>query len=464
MNLNCDKRDTCVNFDKLSPMCMESGLHKCVERFKQIDWGEGIQLAVSIAQKEYQRWVDSAGENINRESFEAENVYNESIRKLKKEESMEKKCETCTYDDLDICQGPCFACHEYSAWELEKGCQNCNDGPSSMACSGERSCVGNSMWNSKTEKNCETCGNCEGGIECVPGGVSRGICTRWKPEEKKCETCAHEKDDSCSELTCGGVYPSLWEPKKEEREMEKKCSNCGRCGAPDCHVNACYEYEKWEPETPKTYKQLKPISLEALWNAQTDHECAEFLAEWAVFMNTVIRTDSNVNFSAKWNSRMYRLFMRVINGHFHGPTWIGFMERHGFIEEENVKPPLGITPRFINDEKRHDEISLAITRYVSANKEFPAEWRDEYNEIFERLRHTEAGKGEQKRTETMVSPHNESGIIAAAREMKKYMEAVDKYNLDNIQDGHGQSHKRYMSDSFFSGFYAGRNYERDKRR
>ncbi|HUS49076.1 MAG TPA: hypothetical protein VMZ91_02870 [Candidatus Paceibacterota bacterium] len=51
---------------------------------------------------------------------------------------------------------------------------------------------------------------------------------------------------------------------------------------------------------------------------------------------------------------------------------------------------------------------------------------------------------------------------AAQKEAKEYGEAIDIYGLDNIEDGWGQDHKRYMIDAFFSGFYAGRDYQRDK--
>jgi len=50
---------------------------------------------------------------------------------------------------------------------------------------------------------------------------------------------------------------------------------------------------------------------------------------------------------------------------------------------------------------------------------------------------------------------------AAHKEAKEYRKAIDKYGLDNIEDGWGQDHKRYMIDAFFSGFYAGRNYYKD---
>lgn len=49
------------------------------------------------------------------------------------------------------------------------------------------------------------------------------------------------------------------------------------------------------------------------------------------------------------------------------------------------KPPLGITPRFILDEERREEILLAMNRYIYENKRIPSEWLDELNEINDRL-------------------------------------------------------------------------------
>ena len=47
---------------------------------------------------------------------------------------------------------------------------------------------------------------------------------------------------------------------------------------------------------------------------------------------------------------------------------------------------------------------------------------------------------------------------AARKAAKEYEKAIDECRLDKIDDGWGQSHKRYMLDSFYSGFYAGRDY------
>ncbi len=51
---------------------------------------------------------------------------------------------------------------------------------------------------------------------------------------------------------------------------------------------------------------------------------------------------------------------------------------------------------------------------------------------------------------------------AAQEAAKEYKKAIDKYKLDEIEDGHRQSRKRYMIDSFFAGFYAGRDYQKER--
>lgn len=55
-----------------------------------------------------------------------------------------------------------------------------------------------------------------------------------------------------------------------------------------------------------------------------------------------------------------------------------------YIKYQPEKPPLGITPRFLLDEKRMDEIASGIARYTSVYKPIPSEWIEEYNELAER--------------------------------------------------------------------------------
>ncbi|GAG78626.1 unnamed protein product, partial [marine sediment metagenome] len=58
-------------------------------------------------------------------------------------------------------------------------------------------------------------------------------------------------------------------------------------------------------------------------------------------------------------------------------------------------------------------------------------------------------------TKNMIWTRDEK---AAHKANKKYVKAIEEYGLDKINDGWGQTTKRYMSDAFFAGFYAGRDY------
>ena len=61
---------------------------------------------------------------------------------------------------------------------------------------------------------------------------------------------------------------------------------------------------------------------------------------------------------------------------------VGFMDRKGI---DMSKPPIGITPRWLLDERRKTDIELAIKRYIKASYPIPIEWVEELNEIYERL-------------------------------------------------------------------------------
>jgi hypothetical protein len=51
-----------------------------------------------------------------------------------------------------------------------------------------------------------------------------------------------------------------------------------------------------------------------------------------------------------------------------------------------IKPPLGITPRFILEEKRLQEIIEGIDRRVKATYEIPIEWIEEYNMLVNKIK------------------------------------------------------------------------------
>lgn len=53
--------------------------------------------------------------------------------------------------------------------------------------------------------------------------------------------------------------------------------------------------------------------------------------------------------------------------------------------KENIKPPLGLTPKYIWEEKRLQEISEAIGRYAAISAQIPQEWLEEYNELAEKI-------------------------------------------------------------------------------
>ena len=48
------------------------------------------------------------------------------------------------------------------------------------------------------------------------------------------------------------------------------------------------------------------------------------------------------------------------------------------------KPPLGVMPRDIWDQKRKEELAEAMARYLEAGMKIPTEWIEEYNEISDR--------------------------------------------------------------------------------
>ena len=57
-----------------------------------------------------------------------------------------------------------------------------------------------------------------------------------------------------------------------------------------------------------------------------------------------------------------------------------------FFEKVNnihKKPPLGLEPKYIHDEKRIDEIKEAMRRYIDAGIEAPKSWWEELMDLLE---------------------------------------------------------------------------------
>jgi hypothetical protein len=49
--------------------------------------------------------------------------------------------------------------------------------------------------------------------------------------------------------------------------------------------------------------------------------------------------------------------------------------------QEDVKPPLGLIPKWIREKERLDEVQEAILRYYNSGLEIPIKWVIEYNEL-----------------------------------------------------------------------------------
>ncbi|MCG7345336.1 hypothetical protein MHZ92_14445 [Sporosarcina sp. ACRSL] len=49
-----------------------------------------------------------------------------------------------------------------------------------------------------------------------------------------------------------------------------------------------------------------------------------------------------------------------------------------------MRPPIGVMPRMIWDEKREDDLARAIERYIADRRQVPPEWITEYNELIEK--------------------------------------------------------------------------------
>lgn len=53
--------------------------------------------------------------------------------------------------------------------------------------------------------------------------------------------------------------------------------------------------------------------------------------------------------------------------------------------QNKKKPPLGITPKYVKNLERRQEILDAVSRYVEANMQIPIEWVEEYNELIKNI-------------------------------------------------------------------------------
>lgn len=67
------------------------------------------------------------------------------------------------------------------------------------------------------------------------------------------------------------------------------------------------------------------------------------------------------------------------------PRYIPLCGRCKGKAQEKERPPLGVYPRFLHDEKRMEHIAEAIERFTAVGKAVPLEWIEEYDELAERV-------------------------------------------------------------------------------
>lgn len=61
-------------------------------------------------------------------------------------------------------------------------------------------------------------------------------------------------------------------------------------------------------------------------------------------------------------------------------------------ENEAIKPPIGVVPRYLNDEKRMRELCIAISKYASNWLVVNPEWVEEYNDLVRSLKERDRAK------------------------------------------------------------------------
>lgn len=69
---------------------------------------------------------------------------------------------------------------------------------------------------------------------------------------------------------------------------------------------------------------------------------------------------------------------------------------------DDKKPPLGLVPRWVINEKRIVSIVDAMNRYIQAGYKIPISWVREYNDLIGHMKQDE----EEWRTEFREAPHD----------------------------------------------------------
>lgn len=83
-----------------------------------------------------------------------------------------------------------------------------------------------------------------------------------------------------------------------------------------------------------------------------------------------------------WNGFHGCRGIAACNFHKFMAKWNGFCEDMSPVNG-GERPPIGIKPRYINDEERKQEIMDAMVRYSNAFKPIPVEWLDELRDLID---------------------------------------------------------------------------------
>lgn len=114
---------------------------------------------------------------------------------------------------------------------------------------------------------------------------------------------------------------------------EKTCKSC-RFRTSVC-TKPCGGHSLWEPIP---HHQVKPISLKLLWNAQQDKNDLEFLKEWALFINMIVKA---FNTPQKWSavfphSRVKKMIRKSGRWKDISDAMLAYAEHHGFIGRDGI--------------------------------------------------------------------------------------------------------------------------------
>lgn len=110
------------------------------------------------------------------------------------------------------------------------------------------------------------------------------------------------------------------------------------------------------------------------------------------------------------------------------------------VDNNSVRPPLGIIPEWRFRELRIDEIRIAIKRYEEANFKIPAEWIDEMSNHLQWLRDylptspllTQSNQVNEATSVTDKGEQGESGCNSIIELLKQDFKGNADYHSENL--------------------------------